>query len=254
MLFAIIRLLPFIIPVYYFLSLKSLFYYSSWWPIVLVSIIAINIAYLLLLRFKSKDKTASAVLFYSIIYAVLGFVYVLILENPLFINLFLFFWSLIFFIYWEAAFHYFYQTQKRHILEMKNIILYLNLIIIFVYSSLIMNLNIFLSLDWYWVLLIAFIINLVLLINFFLFNGLPLRRNKLAIFAMDLILLQLLGALIFLPISFYVVAFIISLGYYWLTSFYLLFINNNLRPMKLIKYLAFGLIISLFVILTSFWL
>ena len=254
MLFAIIRLLPFIIPVYYFLSLKSLFYFNSWWPFVLVSIIAINIVYLLLLRIKSKDKKVSAVLFYSIIYAVCGFVYILILENPLFINLFLFFWSLIYFIYWEAVFHHFYQTQKRSILEMKNIILYLNLIIIFFYSSLIINLNIFLSLDWYWVLLAAFLINLTLLINFFLFNDLTLSKNKLTIFVLDLILLQLLGALIYLPISFYVVAFIISLCYYWLTSFFLLYAGNNLRPVKIIKYLVFGFVIGLLVVLTSFWL
>lgn len=254
MLFAIIRLLPFVIPVYYFLSLRSLFYFNSWWPFVFASIIAINVVYLLLLRIKSKDKKVSAVLFYSIIYAVLGSIYILILENPLFINLFLLFWSLIYFIYWEAVFHYFFQTQKRSILEMKNIILYLNMIIIFVYSALIINLNIFLSLGWYWVLLIAFFVNLILLINFFLFTDLSPRKNKLVIFILDLILLQLLGVLIYLPISFYVVAFIVSLCYYWLTSFLLLSAHNNLRPMKLVKYLVFGFIIGLFVVLTSFWL
>lgn len=253
MLFAIIRLLPFIIPVYYFLSLKSLFYFNSWWPFVFGSIIAINIIYLLILRIKSKDKKVSAVLFYSIIYAVLGSVNVLILENSLFINLFLLFWSVVYFIYWEAVFHHFYQTQKRSILEMKNIILYLNVIIMFAYTALIMNLNIFLGLDWYYVLPIAFLVNLVLLINFFLFNDLAPLKNKLVIVVLDLILLQLLAALIYLPLSFYVVAFIISLCYYLLTSLYLHFAGHNLRPRKLIKYLVFGFIIGLFVVLTSFW-
>ncbi len=254
MLFAIIRLLPFIIPIYYFASLKSLFYFSGWWPFVLASIIVVNIIYLLLLRIKSKDKKVTAVLFYSIIYAVFGFIYTLILENSLFINLFLVFWSLIYFVYWEAVFHHFYQTQKRSILEMKNIILYLNMIIVFIYSALLVNLNIFLSLDWYWVLLIAFFVNLSLLINFFLFNDWPPGKNKLTIVILDLILLQILGAAIYLPISFYVVAFIVSLGYYWLTSFYLLSVSNGLSYVKLIKYLAFGFIIALLVILTSFWL
>jgi len=254
MLFAVIRLMPFVIPVYYFLSLKALFFFNSAWPLILASIIVINVVYLLLLRIKSRDKKVSAVLFYSVIYAAAGFVCLLVLENPLFINLFLIFWSLIYFIYWEAVFHYFYQTQKRSVLEMKNIIQYLNMIIFFLSSALLINLNIFWSLQWYFVLLIAFLVNLILLVNFFLFTDLPLKKNELIILTLDLILLQLLIALFYLPISFYVGAFLIALCYYWLSSFFLLAAQHNLRAKRLIQYLVFGLIIGLFVGLTSFWL
>jgi len=254
MLFAVIRLMPFIIPIYYFASLKALFFFNSWWPFVFASIIAVNVIYLLLLRVKSKDKKVSAVLFYSVIYAIFGFIALLILENQVFINLFLVFWSLVYFIYWEAVFHYFYQTQKRSILEMKNIILYLNILVVFVYSALIINLNVFWGLQWYWVLLTAFIVNAIILMNLLLFTDLSPAKNKLIIFTLDLILLQLLVALFYLPISFYVGAFVMALCYYWLSSFFLLSTQNSLRPKKLIQYLAFGLVIGLFVILTSFWL
>ena len=139
-------------------------------------------------------------------------------------------------------------------MDLKYITAYVNLVIFFFLITFLINLYIFL--DWRaWA-----IISLAIIPAFFLlvsqFKANQLTSSKILLYAsiLTLLLLETLLAVLFLSVSFYVSAVIVSLLYYLLSSFSILKVKDQLTKGLIGQYLAFAAIVIIIVALTSQWL
>ncbi len=253
MVFFIIRILPLLIPVLYFLISKGLFYYSDQWYWLLLAVVASNCFYFLLLKSKPAGKKIISLLIYSTIYIVVGFVFLLLLENSIIINLYLLAWSLVYFLLLEAIFHWYFATPKSTLLNLSEIIGYLNLILILFLTAALIYFYIFLTLEIYWLLLIFF--GCVGFILWQLFSAYQFKTSiSLSYSAIITILLtEALLALLFLPVSFYVISSTVAVFYFWLTAYALAHLRHNLNRKVGWQYFIFGIIILAVILATAAW-
>ena len=216
MIFAFIRLLPLSLPVLYFLILKIFFYFSHGWLWFLIILLALNGVFFCLVYVKKRNKKVFLLAAHASVFVLAGFAFALILSNPWFANIFLLLWSLIYLVYLESAFHYFYETRKTILFDLKNVVIYSSIIIFFLVGATLLNLYLFLGLGWWWILPAVSALTPVLLSNYFAFCGFKDYRAHVLI--ISLIVLEFSIILLLLPFSFYILALLLALAYYLLSS------------------------------------
>ncbi|HLD28636.1 MAG TPA: hypothetical protein VJB67_03395 [Patescibacteria group bacterium] len=254
MIFLLLRILPFVIPIIYFLNVRLLFYFNGYWLWFLALILIINTGYFWLLNLKTKDKNIVYLYVHSVVFAVVGFVYSLFLGHTLFINLFITFWAFIYLIYLESAFHYFYRSKKIYLVDLKKIVPYINLIVFFIASATLYNFYIFLNLSWWWVLLTGLLVSYILVFVDFTIQGFKLSISWQYSLIISLILLEILVALLYVSVSLYVSAIIMAITYYLLVSFSAMSITKELNRARILQYSAFAILTLIIVLSTATWI
>ncbi|MFA5020853.1 MAG: hypothetical protein WC517_02210 [Patescibacteria group bacterium] len=253
MLFLLLRLLPYIIPILFLASAKAVFIFSDNWVWCLAAIIALPLAYFAFLKQQNRAKPVLWLMIFAAVFAVSGFAYSLILESAVAINIFLIVWSLVYWFYLEAVFHDFYKTAKSNIFNLLNISLYGGLLIVFFLTATLVSFNIFLNLSWLWLLPAAAV---YFSISQLVFLRSSLKPRPAALYAsvIDLILIEILGGLLLWPSSFYVIAIIVALCYYFLTQIMIYVSADKLNRGRLVRLLLFFSSILLIVLVTAAWL
>jgi hypothetical protein len=231
-----------------------MFYLDGFWLWLLVPILLLDIGYFSLLFLKKKDNKIFIFLIHSLFFLTTGFAYLLILGNNLFINLFLIVWSLIYLLYLESILHYFYQTRKVILIDLKNVIAYVNLVTLFFAISFLINLYIFINISWWLVLLVSFALSFILLLTRLEVNGVKLFQSLLYSSVVSLIIVEMVAVVLYFTTSFYASSVMLSLFYYLLSSFSLLNIKKELTKGVIIQYSIFTVVVLALIALTSQWL
>lgn len=250
----LIRILPVIIAVLHFFALRGLFYFSGQWYLIYGFLFLLDAIYFTLLFSKLKKSLVIFFLLHSLILFSAGFAFLMILSNGFFINLFLIFWSVVIFFYLESVFHFFYPTIKTTAFDLKSVLINFNLLIFFLLNASLLNFLIFLNLAWWWLLIVSFFTSLIILLSQFLVNQIDRKSSLICAAAIALLLAEILTALLFLPVSFYVLTFCLVLVYYLFSSFAVFQFLNKLNRKIILQYLLFAAIILLAVVLTTTWL
>ena len=254
MLFFIIRILTVIIPLLYFAVLRVMLYFDNIWYVFFAIIFVANAIYFWLLRLKNKEARIGLLFLYSLPYIITGFLYLLVLENSLAISIFLLGWSFLYWLFLEAVFHYFFQTQRVLLIDLKHIISYSNSVVIFFLAATLVNFSIFLNLAWYALLPIMAVVIFILLRALFMFEGLNKKLVNYYALIIDLLLIELLWSLLFLPVSFYVIAMVTVLAYYLAVSLAKAYLAKALDTKLVIKYLVFAVVALVLVLGTATWI
>ncbi|MEK7167601.1 MAG: hypothetical protein AAB791_01210 [Patescibacteria group bacterium] len=252
MIFALIRVLPLSLPVINFLLLKTLFYFPAGWFWFLIMLLALNGMFFCLVHVKKKNKKIFLLAAHSSVFILVGFVFTLTLSNPWFINSFLLVWSLVYLVYLESAFHYFYETRKDIIFDLKNVVNYSGIIVFFLAAVALFNFYLFLGLSWWWILPAVLILSLILLLNRFIFS--EFKDYWIHIAVICLIILEFLVVLLVLPFSLYILALLLVLAYYLLSSLAALSLSGGLKARSVWLYSIFVLISAVLVLGTSIWI
>ncbi|MEK7653566.1 MAG: hypothetical protein AAB358_03735 [Patescibacteria group bacterium] len=254
MVFLLNRILPFVLPLLYFLSLKFLFVFSGYWHVFLILILVGDFIFFFFLNKKVKDRKVFLVFLHSIIFVLVGFAYVVILDSRLLINLFVVFWSVVYLIYLESIFHFFYRTDKVILIDFANIVAYVNLAAFFLMMVVLVNFKIFLNLAWWWLILVGFIGAFVFCFNRFLVLNIDKKINLLYSLIIAAILAELSWALLILPVSFFVSSLIMAVAYYLFSSLSALKFQEKLMRLTVLKYSVFALIVLILVLATAVWI
>lgn len=254
MIFILIRIFPFLIPILYGILLKTIFVLNGQivWPLVIILII--NFLYFLFIFLKKRKGEIFIFLFHSSVLVLTGFSYILILSGELFINLFLVIWSLLYFLYLESIFHHFYETQKVLLLDLKNIIAYINLIALFFLSASLINFYIFINFSIWLIFALITIITFLLAISQLRVNDILGKKSLVYSLILSLIIIEVLSAVLFLSVSFYVSAVVLTVWYYLLSSLLVLSVKGNLTKNIVWQYIGFTLIVIFIIAITSQWL
>ncbi len=253
MIFLLIRILPYIIPLIYLSLLKVIFYFPNYWIWIILIVVSLSLLWFILLKSRDKSKFLLPSLIYALIFIITGFAYLVILENNWVIISFSICWSFILWLYLEAVFHDFYKTEKTYILNLQNISLYSNILVIFFLSASLLNFVIFLNWSKILVLFFLLLIYFCLLYSMFLFQGWEIKKAQIFSFILALIMIEFFASIVLLPLSFYVAASLSAGLYYFLSSISILWIKQNLNKIAFIKYLSFFLIFTGVIVGSAIW-
>lgn len=254
MLFLIIRILPILLPVAYFFMLRGFFVFTDRWYYWLAAAVILNILYFIFFSYKLKRMRIWFFAIYSIIFVSLGFAYVSLMSSVFLINLFLVVWSIIYLIYLEAVFNYLYRTERFFLLELKSITAYINLFLFFILSFSLLNFYILFSLKWWWLFLAFIPVTFVILYNRFLSFEFPHKDNAVYSGAITLILTEMVIALLWWPNGIYVLAFMLLIAYYFLSSIGTSYFKEQLTKKIIVQYSLLALVMIALVLATAQWL
>lgn len=248
MIFLALRIFPYLSVLVYFSLIRLMFVWPDFWNWFLLSVLVWGAVYFLLLKYKNPHKPIFISALFSFALLSAGAVYVLILGNGWLVNLFLVIWSALIGFYFEGVFHDFYKTERVGIINLDNLSLYAGMLAVFFFTATIVNLFIFLNFDYWLILLILTVVYGACIFK-------PLKRIKpddsdLLIWGTVfwLILFEVLVALLFLPFSFYVIAFVVASVYYLL--FALVLATDNKTKWRRLIYV---LIVLLLIFVTANW-
>lgn len=254
MIFILIRIFPILLPILYLALVESVLYFNLSWLWSVVGIGVLDIIYFILIFIRKNKKESLFFILHSLVFLTVGFAYFLVLSSELFINLFIIAWSLIYFVYLESIFHYFYETKKVLIMSLKNVISYVNLITFFFLMVVLFNLHVFIGLSSLFIVLISFFILFILLISRFNASDIVLKKSLLYSFFLSIILTELIIASLFLSVSFFVSALILSVFYYIFSSLSALSLRGELTKTSIMQYIVFTVVVIIMVVTTSQWL
>ncbi len=254
MIFFLIRIAPIILPLVYLGLLRELFIYPDSWPVYLTVAVLINLFYFAILFVRLRRQRVWLACIYSIIFLSIGIASFMLFSSQSIIIAFSIFWAACYAMYLESIFNYFYRTDKRSIFDLKNISAYLNLVLVFFLVADLLNFYVFLSLDWWWALLISIFVLAVILLDRFAFLGLPRKSNLVYSAVITLVLSELLGALFFWPSSIYVLSGIIAIFYYFFVSLATLNWEKKLTRKLFWQYFIFVIVFLLIILGTAKWL
>ncbi|MEI6288781.1 MAG: hypothetical protein WCP18_04415, partial [bacterium] len=239
MVFLLIRFLPFVLPIVYWLMLMATNYDVGYWQIFLAVICIADLVYFLLLYLRTKKYPVIWLFLHSWIFVCSGWFFILILDKPLLLQVFAVIWSAVYFVYLESVFHHFYETEKVSIIDLNHIIGYANFAIFFLTLSCLFNVFIFLDLKWWWFLAIAILVSFVLLFSQMLIAKMPSRKAFLSSVWLMIILTEIVAGFMILPISFYVSAFVGALSFYFFVSLFLLAKDEKIKKQTIWQYAIF---------------
>ena len=254
MIFILIRIFPFFIPILYGALLKVVFVLNGQflWPLAII--LFFNFLFFLFIYLKKKKSEVIIYCLHSSLLILTGFVYLLILSSSIYINLIIVVWSLLFFLYLESIFHYFYGTKKVLLLDLKNIMAYINLIAFFLLTAFFINIHIFINFSILLIYLLLIIYTFLLVISRFRVNNVAWAKSIFYSSISALLLVELLIAVLFLSVSFYVLSAILTIMYYILNSLLILSAKGDLTKTTVWQYLIFALVAIVIIAVTSQWL
>lgn len=253
MVFLLLRILPYLTPVAYFFLARAIFTWSDFYQWFLAAVFLLVSLYFLLLKAKSPVKPILPLWLFALVFAFTGLAFSFILENGLVINLFFIAWSAVLFVYLEAIFHDFYETYRKHLLNLDNIVLYCSLLIIFFLTASLLSWGVFLNFSYLLIFAILPAVYYFLLNLSFRLQKFDLRDSRFKAGAITLILFEILLGFKLLPVSFYVSAAGLSITYYCLFNLALSGRHRKLSVKDFLKYGLFSLLLLLAVLLTAVW-
>lgn len=254
MTFALIRLMPVFLAAAYLALAAVVVWAYQWWWLWLVAIIGLVVAWCALLVWHSRAWRSILIGAYMIVYILSGLVFSLLVDHQVLLLIFILAWSLFLFLLVEASFHYLYQTDRVSVVNLKYMVYYLNIVVVFVLGAVAANLVLFLGLDWVWAVLIIFIGTLIIgLTQLLVYERLSWQFVYFALIG-ALIMAEINGALLWWPVSFYVMAAVGAIVYYWLTSIISARWDGRYKTKALIQYSVVALISLAAVLVTAKWL
>ncbi|MFA6422403.1 MAG: hypothetical protein WCV92_03330 [Candidatus Buchananbacteria bacterium] len=256
MIFFLLIVFPFLIPLIYFINLRLLFSLSDQWYWLLIIVLVLDLAYFVFLYFRNKSKLRWLGVFFlhSLFYISLGFAFTLILTDAFATNLFSVLWPLMLIIFLYSSLHFAYETSRLLIIDIKNIIPYINVACFFVLTAVLINVNIFLAFPSWAVMIIfivsAFVLNLPL---FFLYED-KLKISFYYAGIVTLIISEIMLGMLFLPAGFYVLGATVAISYYLMMILLKKKFEGQLQRKDFYKHFSFAAVLLIIILATSQWI
>lgn len=254
MILLLIRIFPALLPILYFFTIKIILMWPvRWWlPAIIFTIVNFFFFYLMLL--KINRKRIWFLFLYSEIFGIIGILYALFLSNNIFVNLFIVGWSIIYYVYLEAIFNYLLRTEKRTILEIKNITGFTSPALVFLTSYTLLAFNVFLYFSVWWLTIIYFVIIFIVSYDRLLVYGFKHIICFYYASVFSLILAEIIIVLLWWTTSLYVLALIPTLVFYLASSFVVLYLSEQLKWKIAIQYIVIVFLILTGVLITASWI
>jgi len=254
MFFLLNRILPFLLPVVYFSSFLIYPWWIDFWYLIFLTVVILDSVYFISLFIKVKDFKLIMGWLHSLIFLAIGVFYLFLFGGNTLAYIFMVLWCLIYLIYLESIFHFYYQTKKSFFIDLVSVLAYLNLVIVFFSVASFLNIYIFLEFSSWLIIIANLVIFFILIYNNLLLHQIDSKTILCYALGLAVIMTEILVSLMFLPISLYVSAFVMVIFYYLLNNLTVLSLKKKLNRVIIFQYLLFASAVLIIVLVTTRWL
>lgn len=233
---------------------EILIWKTNWYReiIVLLGLVVIFIL-LWLARKKLEIKEAYPLLITPLLFIGFGFIFIFFIEGSglkqLSILAIVFLWG----VFIENVFRFLYQSVRYQPYSLENITAYLNLTTVFLMGASFNSLILFLGYSDLMLLILAFLVTLLLVLQTIAINKISIRDNLLPIIVLTLLTTEMFWITKFLPSSYLVNGLIIAVTFYFSMGIVRHWFLESLDKSVIKRYLWISLLALLVVTITARW-
>jgi len=247
------RILLFLIPIAWIVGMEVVKkYYSSWW-IVGICFFVLLLAVNFFICKKKLNKNFLHFLILPFCFSVSGFLFLIFLVNLTLYHVLVVLIALILYFLVKQYYLYFYFPLKYQPYSLESLSVYIIMAAIFFLFSSLFAARILLRFDLILLLLIMVVMLSLIVYYFYWINKISFNRSKIFIIITALIAAELFVAISYLPTSYYVNAFMITISLYLVLNLGKLFLLDLLNKRRIINHIVVATIALLAVILTARW-
>lgn len=198
-------------------------------------------------------KTFWNFLFTPLLLVASGFILFLLLESVVVKQIFIFGLSLIFYLITYNIRSFLYQAESYQPYALENIYSYVNLLTSFMFYASFFGLYLFLDIPYWLTTIITFLVSLMLIYRTLWANKIEWSQGWLYIIAGGFVLAESFWVISFVPLSYFVAAFILMIIYYLVFSFIRDHLLGKINPRSIKKYIIVSIVSLAVVLITSQW-
>jgi len=161
--------------------------------------------------------------------------------------------SIFLYIYFGRILDYKFYPKRYQPYSLENFSWYLDIIIVFLFFSLAFALIIFLKVKLLVLIAPAVLIGLLLAYQLFWVNKINFSDSNVFIFTIGVVMVELFCAVYYLPTSFYINAFILTIAFYLMTGLGRYFLLGSLDKKKVINFLIVSVVCLTVILATAQW-
>jgi len=219
MIFALIRLMPVLAGLAHLSLVGVTIWAYQYWYVWLVVNVLLIVSWSALIAWRRRDWHVIPLGLYLLVYVLIGLAFTLLIGSQIGIVAFVVIWSLLLAMVLESSFHYIYQTTTVDLVNLRYILHYVNIVLVFLGTAAVANVTVFLGiLTWPAAVAIVFGGGLILTGVYLLIYDRRTWHDFVLAVIVALVLAELVGALLWWPVSFHVTAILTAVAYYWLTA------------------------------------
>jgi len=192
-------------------------------------------------------------LFSPLLFISSGYILFLILESVLIKQFFLVGLVLIFYLMLYNIHAFLYQTGDYQPYAIENIYSYVNLLSAFMFFTSFFGLYLFLRFPYWLATIFAFVVGFLLIFRTLWANKVEWSQGWIFILSGGIFLAESFWVISFVPVSYYVAGFLLTVVYYLTFSFMKDHLLNNLSPVNIKKYMIIGIGLAIIILASSPW-
>jgi len=251
--FIIRKILLYLNPILFIISLELIRTQGSfWWIFLLVNLLLLTVT---LWEFSKRvlNHRLANFLVAPFVFIITVFGFLMFFENDLIYRFVYLIAAVFIYLYLEQTLNYFYFTNKYQPYTLENLSLYINVLSVFFLTSSIFSSLIFLRLS---VIISAIIIYLIIFIlthQISWSNKLIWHDYKIFCVIISLIIAEIFFVVSYLPLNFYVNALLVSIVFYVVVSLSRLFLLRSLDKKNVLEHLIVSSVAVVLILLTAQW-
>lgn len=251
--FLINKLFQFFSAVFLLVTFEILFYKVNLiWifsPILLVLVI-ISIFFFTKRKF---NREFFQFLISPVLYVVSCIGFSMFIEKNIFFHVFAVLTSIFLFVYFGRILDYKFYPKRYQPYSLENFSWYLDILTIFLFFSFVFALIIFLKVNVVYLIIPVLLVCLLLTYQLFWVNKITFSDSNVFIFAISLVLVELFVAVYYLPTSYFINSFILTIAFYLMTGLARYFLMGSLDKKRKLNFIIVSAVCLIVILATAQW-
>ena len=251
--FLINKFLQIVSAAFLFLTFELLIYNESLIWIFSPILIVLVIVSLWFFNKRKFNKEFLRFLISPVLYVISCIGFSLFIEKNIFFHVFAAVISVFLFIYFGRILDYKFYPKRYQPYSLENFSWYLDILIVFLFFSFIYASIVFIKIKILFLIIPVLVVILLLAYQLFWVNKIKFSDSSVFIFAISVILVELFSAIYYLPISFFINAFILTIAFYLMTGLARYFLLGSLDKKRILNFVIVSAVCLIAVLATAQW-
>lgn len=248
------RIVPLLAPVVVWALLTAVFNERPWfWPLLALAALFAMGTVLFLVHGRSESRDSAHTILVVLLFLLSSTAFLLFLPVGWFTQAFIVLIALFIGWYLENLFLFWYQTHRYQPNALEHIGSYLHLLTVFMSFSSLFALRVFVNVSFLLLLPAGMLLVTLLVAQSFWMQKSSIVQGRFLFLTQVLVLAELMGALGYLPTTFYVSGLLLTVPYYLMTNLARHHVRGHLDRNVLLRYTVIGAAVLTLTFLTAPW-
>ncbi|HUT22101.1 MAG TPA: hypothetical protein VMX18_01680 [Candidatus Bipolaricaulota bacterium] len=189
-----------------------------------------------------------------LIYVISSISFSLFLNKGWTLHLFAVFSGIVLFLYLGRILDFKFYPARYQPYSLENFSWYLNILTVFLFCSFVYAMVVFLKINSLFLALTVLLVSCLLTYQLFWVNKIKFSDGRIFVFSISFILVELFGALYYLPTSYFVNGLVMTIAFYLMTGLARFFLLGSLDKKRIINFVIISAVCFAVILLTAQWI